>query len=110
MTGDIVPQTRGWQAAIATAREAEPPILRVSGEIELGNTNERPRLSFSEPQGTDPKVMNLDVEVVIDGPSELAMHWAPVEFQCPVETPPTGVRLLWMGVEIAFLQLSPAGR
>lgn len=107
MTGDILPQTRNWHATV----EAEPPILRVSGEIELGNMNERPRLSFSEPQGTDPEVLNLDVEVVINGPSELAMHWVPVEFQCRVpEAPPTGVRLLWMGVEVAFLRPSPAGR
>ena len=107
MTGDIVPQTRGWKAAIAMAGKAAPPILRVSGEIELGNTNERPRLNFSEPQAGDPQVLNLDVEVVIDGPSELTMHWASIEFRhTMLEVPPASVRLLWMGVEMAFLPVT----
>ncbi|MCJ2137330.1 hypothetical protein MKK69_25340 [Methylobacterium sp. J-026] len=107
MAGDIVPQTRGWRAAIATAEEAEPPILRMSGEIELGNTNERPSLSLSEPASPDPSVLVLNLDVIIDGPSELAMHWVGVEFQYLVpEAPPASVRLLWMGVEIAFLSVT----
>lgn len=73
-TGDIVPRTRGWQAAIAAAGMAESPFLRVRGEIELGNTNEQPRLGLSKPQGDDPHVLNLDVEVVIDGASAPAMR------------------------------------
>ena len=105
MGGDIVPQTRGLKAAIAAGGVAEPPILQVSGEIKLGNTNERPRLNLSEPESLNASVVILDLDIVIDGPSELAIHWAPVEFQCPVpEAPPTGVRLLWMGVEIALLR------
>ncbi|MCJ2141900.1 hypothetical protein [Methylobacterium sp. E-066] len=104
MAGDIVPQTRGWQVAIATA---EPPILRVSGEIELGNTNERPRLSLSEPASPDPSVLVLNLDVVIDGPSELAMHWAAVAFRHPIsEAAPKTLRLLWMGVEIASLTVA----
>jgi hypothetical protein len=107
MTCDIVPQTRGWRVAIAAAGEAEPPILQVSGEIELGNTDEQPRLSPSAPQDADPTILTLDIEIITKGTSELAMHWASVEFRHPVSgAPPASVRLLWMGVEIAFLSVS----
>jgi hypothetical protein len=104
MTGDIVPRTRGWQAA-ATA--SDPPVITVTGEIELGNENEVPRLGLSEPQGLDASVLTLDVEIATGGPSELAMHWAPIEFRHPLPEPrPSRVRVMWMGIEVAILDIT----
>jgi len=104
MTGDIVARTRIWQASIAAAEEAKPSILQVSSEIEVGNTNERPRLSLSEPASPDPSVLALNLDVVIDGPSELAMPWTSVTFRHSfLGTAPKPVRLVWMGVKIATL-------
>ena len=104
MTGDIVPRTRDWQVTLTALEATASPTLQIAGEIELGNTNEAPRLSLSEPASPDPSVLVLDLDVVIDGPSELAMHWASVEFCQPIPEPaPKTVRLLWIGVEIAIL-------
>jgi hypothetical protein len=104
MTGDIVPRTRHWRATTTAVEGERSHILLVSGEIELGNRNERPRLSLSEPQGADPMILNLDVEIIVEGLSGLAMHWAQVEFRHRLpQAPPQHVRLFWMGVEIASL-------
>ena len=105
-TGDIVPRTRGWQAAIAAAGMAEFPFLRVRGEIELGNTNEHPHLAPTDLQTPDPAVLDFDVRIAIEGPSELVMHWAAMEIRHPIpEPPPETVRIIWMGVEVAVLTI-----
>lgn len=106
MTGDIVPRTRGWQVTLLAPEPRGPPTLRVAGEIELGNKNEVPRLVPSEPPSLDPSSLALDLAVVIEGTSELTMHWAFLEFRCIVpEAPPKTVRIIWMGVEIAALDI-----
>lgn len=107
MTGDIMPRTRDWRVTLITPEAAGPPTLQIAGEIELGNTNEHPRLSLSEPASPDPSVLVLDLKIVIDGPSELAMHWAAVEFRHPgPEATLKTVRLLWMGLEVATLTVT----
>ena len=103
MTGDIVPRTRGWQAAVAAS---DPPVIIVTGEIELGNVDEVPRLGLSEPQGSDASVLTLDVEIATGGRSELAMHWAPIVFGHPLPEPALSrVRVMWMGIEVALLDI-----
>ncbi|GJD53832.1 hypothetical protein OPKNFCMD_6611 [Methylobacterium crusticola] len=102
MSGDVVPRTRRWKAVLETADIAR--ILHVTGEIELGNTDEMPHLGLRDPRGTDPNMLNLDLEITISGPSELTMHWAGVQFSWPApgRSPPR-VRVMRMGVEVAFL-------
>ncbi|MCJ2012048.1 hypothetical protein [Methylobacterium sp. J-076] len=107
MTGDIVPRTRDWQVSLLASEGEGAPTLQVAGDVELGNTNEVPRLVQSEPPSLDPAVLVLNVEVVIAGPSELVMHWAATEARQPISgSPPKSVRILWMGVEIAVLPIS----
>ena len=106
MTGDIVPRTRGWQVTLLATEPGGPPTLRIAGEIELGNKNEIPRLVPSEPASLDPSSLALDLAVVIEGPSELTMHWAALEFHHTIpEAPPRIARISWMGVEIAALTI-----
>lgn len=106
MTGDIVPMTRGWQLALLTPEPGGLPTLRIVGEIELGNKNEVPRLVPSQPASLDPSCLALDLTVVIEGPSELTMHWASLEFQDTIPGAPLKVvRISWMGVEIAALTI-----
>ncbi len=110
MTGDIVPRTRGWQVTLLVAEPGGSPTLRIASEIELGNKNEVPRLVPSVPASLDPSSLALDLAVVVEGPSELTMHWAALEFRGTIpEAPPKIVRIIWMGVEIAALTV-PASR
>ena len=104
MTGDIVPKTCGWQVALIPPELGSSTILHIRGEVELGNTNEVPRLVLSEPPSLDPAVSDLSLEVEVAGPSQLAMRWAALEFRHSIPgMPPETVRILWMGVEVAVL-------
>lgn len=108
MSGDVVPATRNWSAAEVAGQEDDDGarFLRISGEVELGNENEKPHLTMSEPPSTDLAVLSLDLVVSADGSSVLRMHWALVEWRH--RTFPgayAGVRVMWQGVEVASLQL-----
>jgi hypothetical protein len=108
MSGDLVPATRNWSAAevAGTGDDIDARYLRVSGEVELGNENERPHLTMSEPPSSKLDVLSLDLVVSTDGDSILRMRWASFEWRH--RTFPgayAGVRVMWQGVEIASLQL-----
>ncbi|WP_128565774.1 hypothetical protein [Methylobacterium crusticola] len=82
-------------------------ILTVTGEVALGNADEWPGLGPSEPPGPDPAILNLDLEVATDGPGALAPHWAAIRFAWPLPAAgPSSVRVMWMGVEVAFLPVA----
>lgn len=108
MSGDLIPATRNWSAAEIAGQEGDVDarFLSVSGEVELGNENEKPHLTMSEPPSADLAVLSLDLVVSADGGSVLRMHWAPVGWRH--RTFPgayTSVRVMWQGVEVANLQL-----
>lgn len=107
MTTDTVPMTRGWTAVVAVPENASGlAVLRVSGEIEIGNTNEVPHLVLLDSQGGDALVLNLDVTMRMEGPGKLRMHWALASYSQPwPKDGPSHVRLMWMGVEITFLDI-----
>jgi hypothetical protein len=108
MSGDLVPTTRNWSAAEVDGigDDVDARYLRVSGEVELGNENERPHLTMSEPPSSKLDVLSLDLVVSAEGDSVLRMRWASFEWRH--RTFPgayTGVRVMWQGVEVASLQL-----
>jgi hypothetical protein len=108
MSGDLVPAIRNWSAAevVGTGNDVDAWYLRVSGEVELGNENERPHLTMSEPPSSKLDVLSLDLVVSTDGDSVLRMRWASFEWRH--RTLPgayAGVRVMWQGVEVASLQL-----
>lgn len=108
MSGDLVPATRNWSAseAAGSGGDLNARFLTVSGEIELGDMNERPHLTMSEPPSSNLAVLSLDLVVSVAGASVPRMHWA----QCGLRhrTFPgayTVVKVMWQGIEVASLKL-----
>lgn len=108
MSGDLVPATRNWSAseAAGSGEDANAHFLTVSGEIELGNMNERPHLTMSQPPSSDLAVLNLDLVVSVAEDSISRTHWALCGLQH--RTFPgayTVVKVMWQGIEVASLKL-----
>ena len=108
MSGDLVPATRNWSASeIADAGEdASARSLKISGEVELVDKNERPHLTMSEPPASNLAVLSLDLVVSADGDSHPQLHWAQCRLQHRTYPGAYGaVKVMWQGIEITRLDL-----
>lgn len=108
MSGDLVPATRNWSAGEIAGASDDPNdrFLKISGEVELTDANEKPHLTMSEPPSSDLSVLSLDLVVSVDGNSAPGNHWASCVLQN--RTFPgayASVRVMWQGIEVANLKL-----
>ncbi|MGU3664529.1 hypothetical protein ACLBX9_10135 [Methylobacterium sp. A49B] len=108
MSGDLVPATRNWLAEeiAGPSDDQTDRFMKISGEIELTDANEKPHLTMSEPPSSDLSVLSLDLVVSVGGDSVPGSHWASCMLQN--RTFPgayTMVRVMWQGVEVASLPL-----
>jgi hypothetical protein len=102
------PQTRYWKA-----REDRQPgpgrkgvALIVTGEVEVGNTNETPHLAEHQPQGFNPKILLLDLSITASGVGNPVLTWKPVRFEKQVERDQhSEVDILWEGNIIARVEV-----
>ncbi|WP_246692976.1 metal-sensitive transcriptional regulator [Methylobacterium sp. WL64] len=81
-------------------------FLKISGEVEITDANERPHLTMSDPPSSDLSVLSLDLVVSVDGDSVPGSRWASCTLQN--RTFPgayAAVRVMWQGVEVASLPL-----
>ena len=106
MSGDVVPETRSWQAFGAEPNESGGHFLSVSGETKLGNANEVPHLILADPPSPQPDMLLLELKVIPEGPSRFEWHWKRARLLHPVSQGQyTVVRVLWQGVEVAAVQV-----
>ena len=108
MSGDLVPATRNWLAAEIVGVSDDPydRFLKISGEVEVTDANEKPDLMMSDPPSSDLSVLSLDLFMKVDGDSAPGSHWATCTLQN--RTFPGAyalVRVMWQGVEVATLPL-----
>jgi hypothetical protein len=74
-------ESRGWQAIEATDLVGSSHWLTVSGEVEVRRSNETPKLTKTEPQGSNPSILLLTLSVdVPDQPGGDIMEWKSVVF------------------------------
>jgi hypothetical protein len=97
------PKTRKWEAL--EDRQPGPgrgPKLIVTGEVEVGNTNETPHLKKHLPPGINPKIELLDLAITSSGQGNAVMTWKPVRYEEIVEKGQySSVDILWEGKKIA---------
>jgi hypothetical protein len=106
VSGDVVPETRNWQAFEAEPNESGGHFLSVSGEIKLGNANEVPHLILAEPPSLHPDELLLELKVLPEGPSRFEWHWKQARILHPVGRGQCAIaRVLWQGVEVAALPM-----
>lgn len=106
MSGDVVPETRNWQASEAEPNESGGHFLSVSGETKLGNANEVPHLILADPPSPQPDVLLLELKVIPEGRSSFDWHWRRARLLQPVsQTQYAVVRVLWQGIEVAAVQV-----
>jgi hypothetical protein len=104
MSGDIVPETREWQAFEAEPNESGGHFLSVSGEIKLANANEIPNLILADPQPPSSDELVLELKVMPEGSSHFEWQWKQARILHPITSGQYDmVRVLWQGVEIAAL-------
>lgn len=108
MSGDLVPATRNWSASevAGSSEDLSAHFLKISGEVELGNVNEKPHLTMSEPPSNNLSVLSLDIVISADGNNVPQIHWA----QCGLRhrTFPgacNAIRVMWQGIEVVSLKL-----
>jgi hypothetical protein len=107
MSGDIVPETRAWQAFEAEPNEAGGHFLSVSGEIKLANANEIPHLILADPQPPTSGEILLELKVIPEGTSRYEWQWKQARILHPVTSGQYGmVRVIWQGVEVVALHLA----
>jgi hypothetical protein len=96
------PKTRNWKAQELINPGGGGYHLIVTGEVELGNTNETPHLKEHHPPGKNPNILLLDLTVTSHGQGNDVVNWKPVRFE---KTPTSGrlseIGILWEGKEIA---------
>jgi hypothetical protein len=104
MSGDIVPETRAWQAFEAEPNESGGHFLSVSGEIKLANANEIPHLILADPQPPQSGELLLELKVILEGTSSFEWQWKQARILHPVKSGQYEmVRVIWQGVEVATL-------
>jgi len=100
-----VPNTRNWKAD-EMRNPAGGYRLFVTGDVEVGNTNETPHLAEHRPQGINPKILLLDLSVTSQGIGNPVMTWKAVRFERPVSALQySNVGVLWEGKEIASVKV-----
>lgn len=104
MSGDIVPETRGWQASEAEPNESGGHFLSVSGEVKLANANEIPHLILADPQPSSSDEILLELKVLPEGPSSFEWQWKQARILHPIKAQQYEmVRVIWQGIEVAAL-------
>lgn len=104
MSGDIVAETREWQAFEAEPNESGGHFLAVSGEVKLANTNEIPHLILADPQPPSSDEILLELKIIPEGSSHFEWQWKQVRILHPIKLGQYDmVRVIWQGVEIAAL-------
>ena len=107
MSGDIVPETREWQAFETEPNESGGYFLSVSGEIKLANANEIPHLILADPQPPSSGEILLELKVIPEGPSRYEWQWKQARILHPIKSGQYEVvRVIWQGVEIVALHLA----
>jgi hypothetical protein len=79
------PTTKNWKAWQDLQPGPGKPKLIVTGQVELGNTNETPHLKETVPQGINPKILLLDLTITSSGIGNPVVHWKEVRFEKKIE-------------------------
>jgi hypothetical protein len=58
------PKTRNWKALAITDIIGRTFYVAVSGEVQVTATNQVPKLSLHVPQGINPRILLLDLDIV----------------------------------------------
>jgi hypothetical protein len=104
VSGDVVPETKEWQAVEAEPNESGGHFLSVSGEIKLGNTNEIPHLILADPPLPSSDQLMLELKIVPEGPSHFEWQWKRARILHSIRKGQYKiVRVIWQGVEVATL-------
>lgn len=78
--------SRNWKATEGTDFAGNDRKLVLTGEVEMSQLNETPRLSEASPQGTNPSILLLDLTAESHGDvGGQATSWEPVTFEKLVE-------------------------
>ena len=78
--------SRNWRATEGTDFSGGDRKLVVTGEVEMSQLNETPRLTEASPQGINPSILVLNLDAVSHGNvGGQATSWEPVTFEKPVE-------------------------
>jgi hypothetical protein len=97
------PSAKNW-----TAREDRQPgpgkqvSLIVTGEVEVGRTNDMPALGEARPQGINPKILLLNLTINSpNAPGGEIMNWKQVQFKKNVSPGQySDFTILWEGNEV----------
>jgi len=74
-----LPNTKNWKAW-QDLQPPGPPTLHVTGEVETTNSNQTPHLAEASPQGTNPKILLLNLSITTAGTGLTVIDFKQVTF------------------------------
>ena len=77
------PNTRNWIANELPDFAGRNYHIEVTGQVEVGATNETPVLRMHSPQGFNPRILLLDLSIVSEGMGGQIMIWKEARFTRP---------------------------
>jgi hypothetical protein len=95
------PNTDKWSAR--ENKQDDDYVLRVTGQVEVTNTNKAPRLTEAAGGGSGSKVLALDLDIGTENtPGMDVLVWKPATFEKDVKADQyDGVAIRWDGKDIA---------
>lgn len=78
--------SRNWRATEGTDFGGNDRKLVITGEVEMSQLNETPRLTEAYPQGINPRILLLELNAVSHGDvGGQAISWEPATFEKAIE-------------------------
>jgi hypothetical protein len=102
-----VPPSRKWNAWL-DLMPVGSPTLRVAGEVETPASNHVPKLTEASPQGFNPKILILDLDIVdTGGTGTPAFGYRDASFEKRAERDQyTHVEIRFHGSSVVLLEVS----
>ncbi|MGC2780234.1 MAG: hypothetical protein WA418_31805 [Bradyrhizobium sp.] len=96
------PKTRNWKAwQDLQVGPGKTPTLYVTGQVETTNTNQTPHLKEHVPQGTNPKILLLNLTITTSGVGNAVVAWRDVRFEKKIKKDQySSVDILWDGKSV----------
>jgi hypothetical protein len=95
------PNTQNWKAWQNLQPMAKTQLI-VIGQVETSNSNQTPHLREHVPQGTNPKILLLDLAMEASGVGSTVMSWRDVRFEKDItKGQHSSITILWQGQSIA---------